>query len=74
MSSISAPLSSCLAPCRPIAPTLVERLLLRTSRAVEAFAIGRMRRRAAIPVATIDSTADARRTAQALGAIGILPR
>lgn len=51
-----------------------DRFLLWTSRTVAAFAVARMQRRAAAPAAAGEAAADERRTALALGAVGILPR
>ncbi|QIG40548.1 hypothetical protein G5T42_14590 [Microbacterium sp. 4R-513] len=57
-----------------ISTTAVDRALLRTASALDAFVAGRVQRRAAAtPVAAIQH--DASRTqAQALAAIGIMPR
>jgi hypothetical protein len=59
---------------RSAAPTLLDRLLLRASKSVESFALARMQRRATTPAAASDAASDERRTALALGAVGILPR
>lgn len=72
MSAIASPLTR-----RP-RPTAVERMLLQASRGLELAAVARIERRAATanPV-TEKARADAderRRTAQALGSLGILPR
>ncbi len=74
MTTLSTPFAPAAAPRRPLTPTAAERLMLRASRAVEAHALARMRRRAARPATVIDTVTDERRTAQALGGIGILPR
>jgi len=56
------------------APTRSEQLLLTLTRAVETAMIRRMQRRACAPVAPGADAVEDRRTAQALGAVGILPR
>jgi len=55
-------------------PTRTERLLLSLTHAVEAAMIRRLQRRACAPVAPSTNAVEDRRTAQALGAVGILPR
>ncbi|CAI9386234.1 hypothetical protein [Microbacterium sp. T2.11-28] len=55
-------------------PTRAERLLLSLTHAVEAAMIRRLQRRACAPVAPGTDAVEDRRTAQALGAVGILPR
>jgi hypothetical protein len=72
MTAIASPLTR-----RPRA-TALDRMLLQASRGLELFAVARIERRAATtnPV-TEKARADAderRRTAQALGSLGILPR
>ncbi len=60
------------------APTWGERMLLRASRRLEAFAVARMERRIARSNPVVDQARaeadDRRRTAQALGGLGIPPR
>lgn len=56
------------------APTPGEQLLLTLTRAVEAAMLRRIQRRACAPVAPGSDAVEDRRTAQALGAVGILPR
>lgn len=56
-------------------PTRLERTVLVAARAAERFAIDRMQRRARAASGTGGASADdARRTAQALGSLGMLPR
>jgi hypothetical protein len=55
-------------------PTRTERLLLSLTRTVEAAMLRRLQRRACAPVASGTDAVEDRRTAQALGAVGILPR
>lgn len=55
-------------------PTRLERAVLVTARAAERFAIDRMQRRARTSAAAGPSVDDARRTAQALGSLGMLPQ
>lgn len=70
----TATASSSFCSPRAITPTASERFLLSASRAVESFALTRMQRRAGAPTAAADAASDERRTALALGAVGILPR
>ncbi len=72
MTTATAPASFCS--IRPVTPTASERFLLWASRAVESFALTRMERRAGAHAAAADTAGDERRTALALGAVGILPR
>jgi hypothetical protein len=58
---------------RPLAPTGLERLVIRVTQALESSTLCRMQRRGARPIAPV-STGDERRTALALGGLGILPR
>lgn len=57
-----------------VLPTRAERLLLSLTHAVEAAMIRRLQRRACASVAPGTDAVEDRRTAQALGAVGILPR
>lgn len=61
---------------RCAAPSSVERLLLRTARSIESYAISHLARRAASTTSAAAQTGstERRRNAQALGAVGILPR
>lgn len=63
-------------PVRCAAPSSAERLLLRTARSLEAYALGHLARRAAstTSAAVQAGTTERRRDAQALGTVGILPR
>jgi len=58
----------------PVAPTRAERLLLSLTHAVETAMLRRLERRACAPIAPGTDAVEDRRTAQALGAVGILPR
>ncbi|RZI80332.1 MAG: hypothetical protein EOO67_19545 [Microbacterium sp.] len=69
----TATASSSFCSVRPVTPTVSDRFLLWASRAVESFALTRMQRRAGASSAA-DAASDERRTALALGAVGILPR
>jgi hypothetical protein len=55
-------------------PTRTERMLLAVTHAVETAMLRRIQRRACAPVAPGSDAVEDRRTAQALGAVGILPR
>lgn len=70
----TATITSSICTIHPVSPTLTDRALLRMSRAVESLALARMRRRASAAARTADAAIEARRTALALGATGILPR
>ena len=61
---------------RCAAPSSTERLLLRTARGIEAYAISHLARRASATTTAAAQTrsTERRRDAQALGAVGILPR
>jgi hypothetical protein len=74
MTAISTHTTRTVLSCRLVSPTRAERVLLRFSRAVETFALSRMMRRARGASDVADAAADRRRTAQALGALGMLPR
>jgi len=69
----TASITSSVCRLRPT-PTLTDRALLRVSRAVEALVLARMRRRASTSTTAAHAADDARRTAQALGAVGLFPR
>lgn len=56
------------------APTRGEQLLLTLTRAIETAMVRRMQRRAHAPLSPGSDAVEDRRTAQALGAVGILPR
>jgi len=78
VTTLPAPLSSAVA-TGPVAfgricPTRGERLLLRASHALEAFTVHRMLRRACATRAPAADAVERRRTALALGSVGMLPR
>lgn len=70
----TATLTSRVHTVRCVTPTASERALLRMSKAAESLAVRRMERRVSAPHAAADTASDDRRTALALGSIGILPR
>lgn len=64
-------------PCTPLRPTGVDLVLLRLAHRLDAFVMRRVERRsraASVPASAGAQADDDRRTALALGGLGILPR
>ncbi|WEK14463.1 MAG: hypothetical protein P0Y48_04460 [Candidatus Microbacterium phytovorans] len=72
MTAISAPL--CLPASGRLAPTPLERSILRLSRALEVATLQRIQRRALTSTPPATNAVEERQTALALGSLGILPR